>query len=163
MGNDMEIAGEIAKRLRSQKVALDLAYNAKPKGFVHHSDVDVVAKLAQISNQIARMGHFGQIEVRGDGSPAPAGTLKDVVNANCLVFIEVAGIDLKGQVTKLQKRIDTADKMAKSIEKKMQVLNYVEKVPAEIREKDLQSFTAAQKEADELRESLKNIEIAMKS
>jgi len=159
---DMEAASEIAKHFRSQKTSLGLAPNARPKGFVTHGDADTRKRLQSIASQVGRMGGVGDVTVLDEGAADPRGTLKDVVNKQCLIFTEVAGIDLTQELKKLEKKLETAEKMVESYVKKMSVPGYEDKVPKDVRDKNTEMCDANKKECDELRSALANIKAAMK-
>merc|ERR1719229_1853354 len=97
----------------------------------------------------------------GDAAP-PKGTLRDVVNDRCLIFTEVAGLDLTQELAKLQKKVVSAEKMVKSYEDTMAVPGYKDKVPANVQEQNRQKHEAATLEFEELQRAVQNIMQAMK-
>jgi len=159
---DMEVVSEIAKHFRSQKTSLGMPPGARPKGFVRHTDADTLCRLKGLATRLSRMGAIGDVQVLDDGAEAPKGSIKDVVNTQCLIFLEVAGVDLSQELTKFQKKIDSAKKMVESYEKKMNAPGYEEKVPKEVRDMNAQKMEASQKECEELKSALANIQAAMK-
>lgn len=158
----MEVMADIAKHFRSQKTSLGMSPGARPKGFVKHSDPDIRAKLLKISSRIGRMGLVGDVTVLDENAPPPKGALRDVVNDKCLIFTEVAGLDLSQELAKLQKKVVNAEKMAASYEQKMAIPGYEDKVPADVRELNTQKCAASKAEAEELRRAVASIEEAMK-
>mmetsp|Transcript_63182 Transcript_63182/g.137388 ORF Transcript_63182/g.137388 Transcript_63182/m.137388 type:complete len:1069 (-) Transcript_63182:79-3285(-) len=159
---EMEVASEIAKHFRSQKTSLGLAPNARPLGYVRHADKNWSQRLAAIESRLGRLGLVGDVKVIEEDAPVPSGTLRDVVNERCLIFTEVAGLDLSQEMAKLQKKVDGAKKMVASYEAKIAAPGYMEKVPAEVREKNSQKLESCQTEFTELQRAVKNIEEAMK-
>jgi len=96
----MEMLSEIAKQFRSQKTSLGLPPGARPSGFVKHSEPEVLAVLKRLTERLGRMSLIGEVKAIDGGAPAPKGTLQAVVNKECLIFIEVAGLDLSPQLGK---------------------------------------------------------------
>eukprot|EP00928_Gymnodinium_smaydae_P082285 TRINITY_DN6565_c0_g2_i1.p1 TRINITY_DN6565_c0_g2~~TRINITY_DN6565_c0_g2_i1.p1 ORF type:complete len:1062 (+),score=285.13 TRINITY_DN6565_c0_g2_i1:63-3248(+) len=159
---EMEVIGEIAKHFRSQKTSLGLSPGARPKGFVRHSDEEWARKLTKTASRIGRMGLVGDVVVLPTTAAPPSGTLRDVVNERCLIFTEVAGLDLSQELAKLQKKVVSADKMTASYVAKMEVPGYEDKVPADVREMNAQKLAACRAEAEELKRALASIEEAMR-
>lgn len=159
---EMEVISEIARHFRSQKTSLGLAPNARPRGSVRHSDPEWTKRLEKLSTRISRMGGVGDVEVLGEQSAAPSGSLRDVVNEKCLIFTEVAGLDLSQELAKLEKKVISAQKMAASYEAKMAVAGYEEKVPASVREMNTQKLEASRTELDELSRAVAGIQEAMR-
>eukprot|EP00929_Paragymnodinium_shiwhaense_P029776 TRINITY_DN16_c0_g1_i1.p1 TRINITY_DN16_c0_g1~~TRINITY_DN16_c0_g1_i1.p1 ORF type:complete len:1066 (-),score=392.32 TRINITY_DN16_c0_g1_i1:117-3314(-) len=157
----MEVVSEIAKKFRSQKTSLGLAPNARPKGFVRHDDADAVASIKPIASRIGRMSGMGDITVLGSSDAAPKGALRDVVNDRCIIFTEVAGLDLSQELTKLQKKVTSAEKMVQSYLTKMAVPGYETKVPANVRELNTEKLEACKKEVLELEAAVKAIKEVM--
>jgi len=160
--NEMEVVSEIAKHFRSQKTSLGLAPNARPRGFVRHSDPEWTKRLEKLSTRISRMGGVGDVQVLGDQAAAPSGSLRDVVNEKCLIFTEVAGLDLSQELAKLEKKVISAQKMAASYEAKMAVPGYEERVPASVREMNTQKLEATRTELDELERAVAGIQEAIR-
>lgn len=158
---DMEVVSEIAKKFRSQKTSLGLAPNARPKAYVSHADADIRKRLEALTSRVGRMGGVGEVTVVGQDAN-PTGTLKDVVNKECNIFTEVAGIDLSQELTKLEKKLTSAEKMVESYDKKMAVPGYEDKVPKDVRDTNTEKREASKKECDELRSALANIKAAVK-
>lgn len=160
---EMAIVDEIAARFRSQKTSLNLAPNARPKGMVQHQDPEWSRKLRKIASRVSRMGLVGDVEILDEAAPQPPGTLRDVVNAKCIIFVEVAGLDLSQELAKLQKKLQTARNFVTSYEKKMAVPNYEEKVPADVRAQNQEKLEASNKEVAEFEIAIANIQAAMAS
>jgi len=89
-----------------------------------------------------------------DAEPA----VEEVVNKDCLIYTEVAGLDLKQELAKLQKKVDTCEKTVKQYETKINVPGYEEKVPAAVQEKNADSLKAAQSECVELKKAIASIQ-----
>jgi len=158
---EMEVVSEIAKHFRSQKTSLGLPPGARPTGFVRHQDPDWFKSLSNLTTRIGRMGQIGEVKVLAADADAPKGTLRDVVNDKCLIFTEVAGLDLSQELIKLEKKVVSAEKMVKSYVDKMAAPGYEEKVPANVREMNAQKHQIAQVELEELRRAVANIKEAM--
>jgi len=157
---EMEMLSEIAKHFRSQKTSLNLAPNARPKGFVRHTEPDSQEILVRLAAQLGRMAGMGDVTVLKE-STTPAGTIRDVVNEKCVIFTEVTG-DLAQELSKLEKKVTSAEKTVASYKAKMAVPNYEEKVPAAVRDTNSQKLEAAQIELLELQGAVKSIKEAMK-
>eukprot|EP00933_Yihiella_yeosuensis_P006611 TRINITY_DN111344_c0_g1_i1.p1 TRINITY_DN111344_c0_g1~~TRINITY_DN111344_c0_g1_i1.p1 ORF type:complete len:489 (+),score=119.89 TRINITY_DN111344_c0_g1_i1:166-1467(+) len=160
--DEMESISEIAKRFRSQKTSLNLPPSSRPKGYVRHTDADTLASLKKLTSQISRMGSVGAVTVLGPNDKDPSGTLSDVVNDKCVIFTEVSGLDLSQELTKLEKKMVSAQKMVASWDAKMAAPGYEEKVPAAVREQNAQKKEACQKEFEELQRAVDGIRKAMK-
>eukprot|EP00429_Kryptoperidinium_foliaceum_P070294 CAMPEP_0176054370 /NCGR_PEP_ID=MMETSP0120_2-20121206/27051_1 /TAXON_ID=160619 /ORGANISM="Kryptoperidinium foliaceum, Strain CCMP 1326" /LENGTH=1087 /DNA_ID=CAMNT_0017387835 /DNA_START=55 /DNA_END=3315 /DNA_ORIENTATION=- len=158
---EMEVVSEVAKQIRSEKASLGLSPAARPKTYLRHLDLHWRECLTKLSERISRMALSGEVKVLAEGEHAPKGTLRSVVNAECLVFIEVGGVDLHAELAKLQKKVVSAQKMVKSYEDKMAAPGYEDKVPASVREMNTQKHEAAQIELKELQKAVANIEQAM--
>lgn len=163
LDKEMEVLSDVAKRFRSQKTSLNLAPNARPAGFVRHADADICAQLRKLTTQLSRMGQMGAIQVLSGSEPDPAGTLRDVVNEKCIIFTQVTGLDLSQELTKLEKKVVSAEKMVASYEAKIAAPGYEEKVPAAVRELNAQKLEASKTEHQELLRAVENIKQAMKS
>merc|ERR1711920_1178364 len=107
------------------------------------------------------MGQIGDVKLIDDQSGPPAGTLQDFVNEKCLIFTEVADVDLSQEIVKMQKKLTNAEKMAASYEAKMSDPNYEQKVPQQVRETNTEKLEASRKEAAELRRALAMVEQAI--
>mmetsp|Transcript_100335 Transcript_100335/g.281167 ORF Transcript_100335/g.281167 Transcript_100335/m.281167 type:complete len:112 (-) Transcript_100335:50-385(-) len=110
---------------------------------------------------MSRMALIGEVKVLAEGEHAPKGTLRSVVNADCLIFVEVSGVDLSAEIAKLKKKVVTAERMVKAYEDKIGAPGYEERVPASVREMNSQKLEAAQIELKELHKSVANIQEAM--
>jgi len=160
---EMEVVSEIAKHFRSQKTSLGLAPNARPRGFVRHSDASWLERLGGLTMRVSRMASVGDVAVLDAGAPAPAGALRDVVNERCIIFTEVAGLDLSQELAKLGKKVASAENMMASYEAKMAMPGYEEKVPAHVRDLNKQKLEASHLEYLELKRAVASIEEAMQS
>merc|ERR1719382_1177846 len=104
---------------------------------------------------------MGEVKILALDAAQPAGTLQDVVNDKCLIFTEVAGLDLSQELAKLEKKVISAEKMVKSYEDKMKAPGYEEKVPAAVRETNTQKHQSSKVELEDLRRAVANIKEAM--
>jgi len=159
---EMEVSSEIARKFRSQKTSLGFPPTSRPDAFVRHTDPSTKAMLEGLCAQISRMGYMGTIKVLGESDPDPPGTMRDVVNDKCLIFSKVEGLDLSGELAKLKKKVESAEKMAESYRKKMAVPGYEEKVPAAVREQNAEKLQASETEVEELKRAVASITQAMK-
>jgi len=89
------------------------------------------------------MAICGDIGVLGPNDAEPKQTLRDVVSAECLIFMSAEGVDLSAELAKLEKKCSSAEKMVQSYEKKMQVPNYEEKVPRQCGLRTLRSWRSS--------------------
>lgn len=158
---EMEVVSEIAKHFRSQKTSLGLGPGARPKGFVRHNDQAWSQKLHRLESRISRMGQIGEVKVLDESAAVPPGSLRDVVNEKCLIFMEVMGLDLSQELAKLQKKVASAEKMVASYEAKITAPGYEEKVPANVREMNAQKLEASRAELEELTCAVASIKEAM--
>merc|ERR1711972_235906 len=158
---EMEVVSEIAKRFRSQKTSVGLSPGARPAGFVRHQDADQFKSLSKLETRISRIAGMGDIKILAPDAAPPKGTLQDVVNDKCLIFTEVAGLDLSQELAKLEKKVISAEKMVKSYEDKMAAPGYEEKVPEKVRETNAQKHQTAMSELEELRRAVASIKEAM--
>jgi len=158
---EMEVVGEVARQFRSEKASLGLVPSARPRGYVRHSDPHWRERLASLTERMSRMALIGEVKVLAEGEHAPKGTLRSVVNADCLIFVEVSGVDLSAEIAKLKKKVVTAERMVKAYEDKIGAPGYEERVPASVREMNSQKLEAAQIELKELHKSVANIQEAM--
>jgi len=156
--SEFEVVAEISKRMRSQKVSLGFTPWARPNVFVRSTDDTVSCRLPQLTSQLSRMGQIGEVKAIDANAPTPKGTLQDVVNKDCLIYTEVAGLDLKQELAKLQKKVDTCEKTVKQYETKINVPGYEEKVPAPVQEKNAENLKAAQSECVELKKAIASIQ-----
>jgi len=157
---EMEVLSEVAKQFRSQKTSLGFAPSARPAGFVRHATADTRATLARLTTRLSRMGQIGEVKVLPEGSGTPAGTLQNVVNADCLVYLEVAGLDLTKELDKLLKKVSSAEKTIKSYEDKLALPQ--DKIPQNVREMNAQKLEAAKLELQELERAVASIRQAIK-
>merc|ERR1719265_2855954 len=107
------------------------------------------------------MGLVGEVEILDEEAPQPAGTLRDVVNAKCIIFLEVAGLDLSAELAKIKKKMQNSQSFVDSYEKKIAMPGYEQKVPADIRETNQEKLTASRKEVAEYEVAIANILSAM--
>ncbi|CAJ1449095.1 unnamed protein product [Effrenium voratum] len=158
---EMEVTSEVARQFRSQKTSLGFSPGARPGAFVRHEDSEARQQLEKLTAQIARMAGLGSLEVLGEGAADPSGTMRDVVNDKCLIYTKVEGLDLSGEKVKLEKKVTSAQKTVDSYRQKMSVEGYEQKVPANVREQNLQKMQAAQKELEELQRALQGLQQVM--
>jgi len=159
---EMETVSDIAAKFRSQKTSIGLNPGARPAGFVLHRDEDTRTALGKVSTRLARMANMGDITILPEGAPAPKGSLQEVVNESCVIFIEASGVNLEDELAKLKKKATSAEKMVKSYEDKMNAPGYEEKVPLAVRETNLQKKDASAKELEEFRRAIAQISEALK-
>jgi valyl-tRNA synthetase len=159
---DMEVLQEIAKQFRSQKTSLGLPPSARPAGFVKHSDPEVLKTLTALTTRVQRMANIGEVKTVAGDAASPSGTVQAVVNKECIIFIEVAGLDLSQQLTRLEKQLTSLANTVASYEKKMQAPGYEDKVPANVREMNTEKMQAAIKEKEECERARESIKSAMK-
>merc|ERR1719329_1635677 len=114
-----------------------------------HKDEFWQYRLKDITSCLSKMAGVGEVKLLKGDAPDPDGTISDVVNESCLIYVDIAGIDLSGELDKLAKKITATEKMITSIQAKIKAPGYEEKVPENIREKNAASLAAeeAQKEA----------------
>jgi len=155
---EFETISEIGKRMRSQKTSLGFGPGAKPKVFVRHSDEYFFFRLKDLSNQLSRMANVGDVVILKKDGASPPGTIADVVNQECLIFTEVAGLDLSQELEKIKKKVVSATKAVKSYEAKINIPNYEDKVPANVRESNAQKLKEAQVEVEELNRAVASIQ-----
>jgi len=154
---EFEVVNEIAKKIRSQKTSVGFEPWARPKVFVRHADEFVAARLPLLCSQISRMAQVGEVKVLKAKDAKPKKVLQDVVNKECSIFTEVEGLDLTKELEKLQKKVVTADKNVKSLEAKVSMPGYEDKVPQDIREKNAQNLKDFISEAAELKRAVASI------
>jgi len=145
---EMEIVSEIAKQFRSQKTSLGLPPGARPSGFVKHSEPEVLKALKRLTERVGRMSSIGEVKTIDGNAPAPKGTMQAVVNKECLIFIEMLGVDLSQQLARVEKQLQTLDSTIASYEKKMAAPGYEEKVPESVRKMNEEKLQAARKERE---------------
>jgi len=138
----MEVASAIAERMRSQKTSLGLKPGDRPVVYVRHKDEFWQYRLKDITSCLSKMAGVGEVKLLKGDAPDPDGTISDVVNESCLIYVEIAGIDLSGELDKLAKKITATEKMITSIQAKIKAPGYEEKVPENIREKNAASLAA---------------------
>jgi isoleucyl-tRNA synthetase len=159
--NEMEVVSEISKQFRSQKTSAGFAPKATPNGYVRHSDEYWSIRLQKLTSQLSRMGQIGEVKVLKVSDDRPSQTLQDVVNKDCLIFTEVAGLDLSKELEKLQKKVESAEKTVKSYEAKMSIPDYENKVPEPVRETNTAKLKEAEVEVEELKRAVDGIKEAM--
>merc|ERR1712217_554116 len=126
----MVMASEIAQKIRSQKTSVGFEPKARPNCFLRHTDLKAQRELKGVTAQIGLMGAVGRVEVLDQDAPDPTGTLRDVVNDKCTIFMEVQGLDLTREQEKLLKKVSNAEKVILSYEAKIAMPGYEDKVPA---------------------------------
>eukprot|EP00419_Tripos_fusus_P065740 CAMPEP_0172910742 /NCGR_PEP_ID=MMETSP1075-20121228/185202_1 /TAXON_ID=2916 /ORGANISM="Ceratium fusus, Strain PA161109" /LENGTH=1057 /DNA_ID=CAMNT_0013768925 /DNA_START=20 /DNA_END=3193 /DNA_ORIENTATION=- len=160
LDGEMEVVREIVGAVRSLKVSLGLANSARPSGFIRHTDASLQQKLGSLRIRVSRLGLVGDLKVLPADAAAPPGTLSRVVNDKCIVFMEVAGVDLSKELEKLQKKIVSTEKTNASYVAKMEAPGYAEKVPPAVQEKNAEKLEAGRVELAELLKSLESIQQA---
>jgi valyl-tRNA synthetase len=155
--NEMEVAAEISKHIRSQKTSVGFTPGARPKVFVRHGDDYWSVRLKSLTVQLSRMGQVGDVEILKKDAAKPKGTLSDVVNQECLIFMEVEGLDLSKELDKLKKKVESGKKTVASYEAKMNIPNYEEKVPETVREMNAEKLKEAQVQYQELERAVQSI------
>jgi valyl-tRNA synthetase len=155
--DEFEVVAEIAKRMRSQKTSLGFAPSARPNVFVRHTDETWSFRLPKLCSQLSRMGQVGEVKALKANAASPKGVLQDVVNKDCLIFTEVAGLDLKQELVKLSKKAESVAKVVAQYEAKLNMPGYEDKVPELVREKNADKLKEAQVEGDELKKAIASI------
>merc|ERR1712166_1199310 len=79
-------------------------------------------------------------------------------NESCLIYVEITGIDLSGELDKLAKKITATEKMIVSIQAKIKAPGYEDKVPEAIREKTATSLAAEEAQLAEFIKAKRMIE-----
>jgi len=158
---EMDMVREIVGAVRSLKESLGLLNKARPSGFIRHTDAFSREKLGSLTTRVSRMSLVGDFKVLPADAEAPPGTLSRVVNNKCLVYMEVAGVDLSKELEKLKKKIVSTEKTNASLLAKIEGPGS-DKVPADIKEKNLEKLEAGRVELLELNKSLESIQQAMK-
>mmetsp|Transcript_63371 Transcript_63371/g.136300 ORF Transcript_63371/g.136300 Transcript_63371/m.136300 type:complete len:1062 (+) Transcript_63371:169-3354(+) len=160
---EMEVVSEIARHFRSQKTSMGFAPSARPAGFVRHSNAEWAKRLTGLTTRLSRMGQVGEVQVLAVDAATPKGVLQDVVDQECFIFTEVTGLDLSAELTKLQKKVTSAEKMIQSYEAKMAAPGYEDKVPANVRDMNAQKLKACQVEREELQRAMASLQEVIKS
>lgn len=159
---EMEVVREIAGAVRSLKASLGLLNKDSPSGFIRHTDAAWQAKLDSLTSRVSRMSLVGDFKVLPGDAASPPGTLSRVVNEKCSVYMEVAGVDLSKELDKMKKKIVSTEKTNASIMAKMDGKGY-DKVPADIKEKNVKALEAGRVELRELTKSLESLQQAMRN
>merc|ERR1719258_629671 len=97
------------------------------------------------------LGRLGSLQVLEGKAEPPAGCVASVMNNQCTVYLQVAGlVDLAGEAAKQEKKIEAAKKSLASYEAKMKDPHYEERVPEKVRTMNTEKSEALKKEIEEI-------------
>jgi valyl-tRNA synthetase len=151
---EMEVVKDIAQKFRSKKTSLNMDLKSRPRGYIRHSSCVLSAAMCKC---LSRRAYLSGVEQLKQDAAEPSGSLGEVVNKDCVVYLEVEGVDLSAELTKIQKKIAASEKMIASIQKKLAAPGYADKVPDAIKQKDQTSLEAEQKAVDEFTKAAESI------
>jgi len=155
-----EVVAEIAKHIRGQKASVGFTPASRPKVAVRHTNEYLSFSLPKCHSQISRMASAGEVTFLKASAPKPKGTLQDVVDKECSIFMEVAGLDLTQELVKVQKKVKTAESNVNSLRAKINMPGYEDKVPEPIRLSNAEKLAACEVEFEELKRAVAAIKEA---
>lgn len=126
----MNLANDVIHGFRAQMSALEILPKQNPKGYVRFlSDVpDTILPTIKILGKVAEL-----VRIPREDLSAPAGSVMDVVNEECTIYLEIKGlVDVDKQKGKMTKKIEDAKKSIATYEKKMEDPDYKTRVPADV-------------------------------
>ncbi|KAG2182598.1 hypothetical protein INT44_005577 [Umbelopsis vinacea] len=131
---DFDLVFSIIKAARSLMVEYTITKNAKV--YVQVNNAKVAKTLSDETQSITTLAKgVSDVQILQSGDELPVGcalyTITEEINVHLLVKGQV---DIESEVQKLQKKIANIDKSKQGLIKKMNVADYENKVPADVRE-----------------------------
>ena len=139
-------------------MALRVPVNSAPNIFIKSkNNLDLIKDhLYMIESLVKPQAKNAVIKTLESEEPNPEGCLKNLVNEDVTLYIQVVGlIDIKLEIQRLEKRNGELNKLIEALQKKMK--NYSEKVPQDIRDEDKNKFDTYSSELQFVVESIKDL------
>ncbi|KAI8580129.1 hypothetical protein K450DRAFT_238309 [Umbelopsis ramanniana AG] len=151
---EFDLVFSIIKAARSLMVEYTITKNAKV--YVQVNNPNVAKILSYETQSITTLAKgVSEVQVLQSGDELPVGcalyTITEEINVHLLVKGQV---DIESEVQKLQKKIANVDKSKQGLIKKMNVSDYENKVPADVREANDTKVKALEAELDALNTSI---------
>uniref|UniRef100_A0A0G4FFS2 valine--tRNA ligase n=1 Tax=Chromera velia CCMP2878 TaxID=1169474 RepID=A0A0G4FFS2_9ALVE len=174
--DEFRLFSAVVKHFRALQVSLDLPPKERPDGIAGHRDPAFRAFLSQRAADISTVSRMGIVRVlweggegegsmpsEGPGAGADSGELgkcvKDVVSDQCDVFLDCSGMTNLGQtVSRIAKKIETAEKSLASYQKKASIPDYETKVPEDVRQMNAEKMATLTEELAGLRGAKENLD-----
>ena len=138
------------------------SYHIKPKDLTHFcikiSGAGVEAAKNQLDD-IKTLGSAAKVDINpsDDAIPETCGTV--VVDDTLTVMMDLKGmIDFKVEINRLQKELKKAKGPMETLQKKMSMDGYAEKVPADLQKQNAEKLEGLQKKVAEIEEATANFE-----
>ncbi|KAI9280350.1 tRNA synthetases class I-domain-containing protein [Umbelopsis sp. AD052] len=151
---DFDLVFTIIKAARSLMVEYTITKNAKV--YVQVNNAKVAKTLSDETQSITTLAKgVSDVQILQSGDELPVGCALYTITEDINVHLLVKGqVDIESEVQKLQKKIANIDKSKQGLIKKMNVADYENKVPADVREANDTKVKALEAELDALNTSI---------
>lgn len=129
------------KAFRSQIAAYAVQGNIRPTIVVQTSNAHLLQMFKQEVAVISSLVKADETLIIAADQEPPAGCLKGFVNEEISIYVKVVGlIDIQQEINRINKRVKELETLKTNQQKKMNIPNYETKVPADIREANIEKI-----------------------
>jgi len=120
----------IIGRFRSQMANINVPKSASPAIYIRCKDPETGETFKQEASVFQSLLKCGDVNILSQTDAEPEKCLKDYVNEDFCIYIQVVGIiDISLEIKRVEKNIEAKTKLRDDLAKKMDKPDYAQKVP----------------------------------
>jgi valyl-tRNA synthetase len=128
-----------------------VASNAKPTIVVQTANVEFLSILKQEVDVISSLVKASETLVISDKDAVPEGCVKGFVSDETFIYVKVIGlIDISLEVGRINKRVKQLEDMKSKLEQKINIPDYINKVPEKVRNENAEKMAGSDVELAEV-------------
>ena len=159
---DFEFVYGVVKTVRSLCSSVNVPNNVKCSVFVNLlatvSNPEHFKKLIEADQElITTLAKSGKISFLSNSAEVPKGCIMDISSNTAEIYVNVSEhINVKGEITRLEKKIEENNKFIENIKKKTSAADYETKVPEKVKTQNAEKLEAYSNDNIKLNEALEN-------
>lgn len=158
---EFDFAYSVVKTIRSLCASVNIPNNVKVSVFVNFLQTAEAQNLTKVveSEQelIVTLAKSGKVTLINGASAVPKGCVMDIAASTAEIHVNVSEhINIRGEITRLEKKIEDNNKQIENVRKKMSAPGYEEKAKEEVKKQNLEKLENYTNDNKKLNEALEN-------
>ena len=159
---EFNFAYDVVKTIRSLCASVNVPNNVKCSVFVNFlpsvANPESFKKLIETDQElILTLAKSGNVKVITNSGDVPKGCIMDIASNTAEVFVNVSEhVNIRAEITRLEKKIDENNKQIENTKKKMSVPDYDTKAPEKVKKQNSEKLEAYTNDNVKLNEALDN-------
>lgn len=156
--SEMTLVMNVISKIRAIKGVYTLTNRQRPEVYVRTSIAQNAEVVRRQMLDIANLAFSGDIKVISTEDPVPEGCGVEIIDDSTEVHVLLKGmIDFGAEVKKLTKQRDKLEKVTEGLVKRMQMPNYMDKVPENVRADNEVKLEHFRGELDKLAQAIEEL------